>query len=93
MTDYRDPMPELGYRLPPEILREVMQAPPLMSAKEASPFMNMSPSRIRTLIRERQLTGVSARVGSERIVIPRSAVLAYWERRYLADQQRRAARS
>lgn len=83
MPEYRDPLPHLGRRLPPEFLRDLMTAPPIMSLKEAAPYLGLSESRARRLIANGRLAGVpGSRKGAKRCAVPRSAVIAYWEERY-----------
>lgn len=80
--DYRD----LGKSLPPEFLAELMQAPPMLTLAEAATYLGLSESRTRALIHSRQLVGAAgSRRGSARCVIPRSAVIGYWERRLAAS--------
>lgn len=78
-----EPMPDLGKRLPPELLHTLLQAPPMMNPKQAAEYLGMSESRVRALRRTGQIVGIGgAMKGSKRCSIPRSAVIAYWERRY-----------
>lgn len=87
MTDYRDPLPDLGKRLPPELYREIMTAPPILGIREAAKYLGVSVSTVRALLRDRHLVGVGgARKGSKRCAIPRSSILVYWERQYLSSR-------
>jgi len=92
MDSYVDPTPALGHRLPAPLLRDLMLAPPVLTVKQAAQYLNLSVSRVRALMRARKLTGIPAtKGGSQRCCVPRSAVLAYWEERYLeslVDQQK-----
>lgn len=81
--EYVDPLPALGTRLPPELLRDLMLAPPIMTLEQAAPYLALSVSRIRYLLAHGGLVGVCGqRDGTARAVVPRSSVIAYWERRY-----------
>lgn len=81
----KDPLPELGATLPPELLRDLMTAPLIMTPAQAAPYLALTPARVRLLLRRGELAGVTgARAGAARAVVPRSAVIAYWERRVSA---------
>lgn len=74
---------ELGKGLPRDVLAELMEAPPMMSLAEAARYLGLSESRVRALIHSRQLVGATgSKKGASRVVVPRSAVISYWERRY-----------
>lgn len=80
---YADPLPALGANLPPELLRDLMSAPPLMSVVQAALYLLMSPARVRLLVRRGELAGCPGeRQGASRAAVSRSAVIAYWEKRY-----------
>lgn len=80
--EYSDPLPKLGARLPPEMLRDLMLAPPIMTLAQAAPYLALSVSRVRRLVAHGDIVGVSGqRDGTARAVVPRSSVIAYWERR------------
>lgn len=81
--EYSDPLPALGSRLPPEMLRDLMLAPPIMTLAQAAPYLALSVSRLRYLLAHGGIVGcMGQRDGTARAVVPRSSVIAYWERRY-----------
>ena len=80
-----DPLPDLGKRLPPELYSELIKAPPLMTVREAVPYLKLSERQIRKLLRDKHLVGVGgSRKGSKRCVIPRASVFGYWEQQWAA---------
>lgn len=84
-----DPLPDLGKRLPPELYRELMTAPPILTVREAAAYMKMSEERVRVRLRQGKLAGSirGAHGGAEKCLIPRSALLQYFEQRYLESRR------